>query len=157
MLLSFAHLPRLIPRLLVRIVFAVFFVVNLFLWGAHSSAAIPFTTLLALLGLWFGISLPLTFVGSFLGFRRPVSTLCKFYHLVTDLLCVLTCACVIVVCRLQNLQYAPTKFLVRYQIRVGYPTLCLAPSWEGSCLLVASSFNCSLYSTAFGKSHLNLY
>lgn len=55
------------------IVFVVFFVLNLFLWGAGSSAAIPFTTLLALLCLWFGISLPLTFFGAFLGFRRPAS------------------------------------------------------------------------------------
>ena len=57
------------------VVFAIFFVLNLFLWGAKSSAAVPFTTLLALLCLWFGISLPLTFIGSFLGFRRAVSCL----------------------------------------------------------------------------------
>jgi transmembrane 9 superfamily protein 2/4 len=61
------------------IVFVIFFILNLFLWGAKSSAAIPFLTLLALLCLWFGISLPLTFFGSFLGFRRisyqtPVKT-----------------------------------------------------------------------------------
>lgn len=55
------------------VVFVIFFILNLFLWGANSSAAIPFTTLLALLCLWFGISLPLTFVGSFLGFRKNVS------------------------------------------------------------------------------------
>ncbi len=54
------------------IVFGVFFVLNLFLWGAGSSAAIPFTTLLALLFLYFGISVPLIFIGSFLGFRRTV-------------------------------------------------------------------------------------
>ena len=56
-----------------RVVFVVFFMLNLLLWGAGSSAAIPFTTLLALLCLWFGISLPLTFFGSFLGFRKLVS------------------------------------------------------------------------------------
>lgn len=55
------------------LVFVVFFILNLFLWGAGSSAAIPFTTLLALLCLWFGISLPLTFFGAFLGFRRPAA------------------------------------------------------------------------------------
>ena len=57
------------------IVFGVFLVLNLFLWGAGSSAAIPFTTLLALLCLWFGISLPLTFFGSFLavGSKEAVS------------------------------------------------------------------------------------
>jgi len=55
------------------VVFAIFFFLNLLLWGQGSSAAIPFTTLLALLCLWIGISLPLTFFGAFLGFRRPVS------------------------------------------------------------------------------------
>jgi transmembrane 9 superfamily protein 2/4 len=55
------------------IVFGVFFVLNLFLWGKGSSAAIPFTTLLALLALWFGISVPLTFVGAYFGFKkRPI-------------------------------------------------------------------------------------
>ena len=56
-----------------RVVFAVFFVLNLFLWGAGSSAAIPFTTLLALLCLWFGISLPLNFIGALIGFMKRVS------------------------------------------------------------------------------------
>lgn len=55
-----------------RATFSVFFTLNLFLWGAGSSAAVPFTTLLALLCLWLGISLPLTFFGAFLGFRKPV-------------------------------------------------------------------------------------
>ena len=36
-----------------------------------SSAAIPFFTLVALLALWFGVSVPLTFVGAYFGFRRP--------------------------------------------------------------------------------------
>lgn len=65
-----------------RACFAVFFILNLFLWGAGSSAAIPFTTLLALLSLWLGISLPLTFFGAFLGFRKAVSmsTFCDGGH-----------------------------------------------------------------------------
>lgn len=54
------------------IVFAVFFVLNLLLWGKGSSAAIPFTTLIALLAMWFGISLPLTFVGAYFGFKKRV-------------------------------------------------------------------------------------
>uniref|UniRef100_A0A0B7BD17 Transmembrane 9 superfamily member n=1 Tax=Arion vulgaris TaxID=1028688 RepID=A0A0B7BD17_9EUPU len=55
------------------LVFGVFFLLNLVLWGYGSSAAIPFTTLLALLALWFGISVPLTFVGAYFGFRkRPI-------------------------------------------------------------------------------------
>ncbi|KAI1713494.1 endomembrane protein 70 domain-containing protein [Ditylenchus destructor] len=51
------------------IVFGVFFVSNLILWGKGSSAAVPFGTLLALLSLWLFISIPLTFVGAYFGFR----------------------------------------------------------------------------------------
>lgn len=55
------------------IVFGIFFILNVVLWSKGSSACISFTTLLALLALWFGISVPLTFVGAFLGFRkRPI-------------------------------------------------------------------------------------
>ena len=50
---------------------------NLVLWIKGSSAAIPFTTLIALLALWFGISVPLTFVGAYFGFRRRVGC-CDF-------------------------------------------------------------------------------
>lgn len=52
------------------ICFGVFFTLNLFLWAKGSSAAIPFTTLLALLALWFGVSVPLTFVGAYFGFKK---------------------------------------------------------------------------------------
>lgn len=51
--------------------FCVLFVVNLFIWGEESSGAVPFVTLLAVLLLWFGISLPLVFLGAALGFRVP--------------------------------------------------------------------------------------
>jgi transmembrane 9 superfamily protein 2/4 len=51
-------------------VFAVFFVLNLLIWGDRSTGAVPFGTLVALLVFWFGMSLPLVFVGSWLGFRR---------------------------------------------------------------------------------------
>ncbi|XP_013783534.1 transmembrane 9 superfamily member 2-like [Limulus polyphemus] len=52
------------------LVFGLFFIMNLILWAKGSSAAVPFTTLLALLALWFGISLPLTFVGAYFGFKK---------------------------------------------------------------------------------------
>ncbi|UYV80929.1 TM9SF2 [Cordylochernes scorpioides] len=52
------------------VVFSFFFVMNLLFWAKGSSASVPFTTLLALLALWFGISLPLTFVGAYFGFQR---------------------------------------------------------------------------------------
>ena len=53
-------------------IFGVFFVCNLFLWGRGSSAAVPFGTLIALLAMWIFISIPLTFVGAFFGFKKPV-------------------------------------------------------------------------------------
>ena len=63
----------LLLRIYCRIVFCHFFLMNLVLWYEDSSAAIPFLTLVALLALWFGVSVPLTFVGAFFGFRkRPI-------------------------------------------------------------------------------------
>uniref|UniRef100_A0A673LAC3 Transmembrane 9 superfamily member n=1 Tax=Sinocyclocheilus rhinocerous TaxID=307959 RepID=A0A673LAC3_9TELE len=53
------------------IVFVDFFLMNLILWVEGSSAAVPFGTLVAILALWFGISVPLTFVGAFFGFKKP--------------------------------------------------------------------------------------
>ena len=35
-----------------------------------SSATVPFTTLLSMLALWFGVSAPLVFVGSYFGFKK---------------------------------------------------------------------------------------
>lgn len=45
---------------------------NLIFWANESSAAVPFSTLIALLALWFGVSLPLTFIGAYFGFRKRV-------------------------------------------------------------------------------------
>ena len=55
----------------IRIVFGIAFILNLVLWVNASSAAIPFTTLVVLLALWFGVSTPLVFFGSYLGFKKP--------------------------------------------------------------------------------------
>lgn len=55
------------------VVFGIFFVINLFIWGEKSSGAVPFLTLLALIALWFGISVPLVFVGSYFAFKKPVA------------------------------------------------------------------------------------
>ncbi|KAK6137128.1 hypothetical protein DH2020_029137 [Rehmannia glutinosa] len=52
-------------------VFIVFFVLNALIWGQKSSGAVPFGTMFALVFLWFGISVPLVFVGSYVGFRKP--------------------------------------------------------------------------------------
>ncbi|KAJ0964522.1 hypothetical protein J5N97_025660 [Dioscorea zingiberensis] len=53
------------------ILFSIFFVLNALIWGEKSSGAVPFGTMFALVFLWFGISVPLVFVGSFLGFKKP--------------------------------------------------------------------------------------
>ena len=50
---------------------AVFFALNLLVWSQRSSGAVPFGTLVALFALWLGVSAPLTFAGSYLGFRAP--------------------------------------------------------------------------------------
>merc|ERR1719453_640372 len=52
------------------IFFGIFFVLNLLIWEQKSSGAVPFTTMFALLVLWFGISVPLVFLGSYFGFRK---------------------------------------------------------------------------------------
>ncbi|PIO35544.1 hypothetical protein AB205_0054840 [Aquarana catesbeiana] len=43
---------------------------NVILWVKGSSAAIPFGTLVAILAMWFGISVPLTFLGAYFGFKE---------------------------------------------------------------------------------------
>lgn len=54
------------------IVSLVFLVLNFLGWGQKSSGAAPFGTLVALIFLWLGISVPLTFLGSYFGYRKPV-------------------------------------------------------------------------------------
>jgi len=52
------------------VVLGVGFVINFFIWGKHSSGAIPFTTMLSVGSMWFCISLPLMFLGYFFGYRK---------------------------------------------------------------------------------------
>ncbi|KAL0273474.1 UNVERIFIED_CONTAM: hypothetical protein PYX00_006129 [Menopon gallinae] len=52
------------------IVFGTCFFLNFFIWGKHSSGAVPFSTMISLLCLWLGISCPLVYVGSFFGYRK---------------------------------------------------------------------------------------
>ena len=66
------------PIMIPGIVFATFFLLNLFLWAKRSSGAVPFTTMLVILGIWFVISVPLSFAGSWVGFRHAVSILPDF-------------------------------------------------------------------------------
>ncbi|RDL35696.1 uncharacterized protein BP5553_06308 [Venustampulla echinocandica] len=65
--LNIALTPLLVPG----IVFGTFFVLNLFLWANESSGAVPFTTMLVIVSIWFLISVPLSFAGSWIGFRQP--------------------------------------------------------------------------------------
>ncbi|KAK7792077.1 hypothetical protein R5R35_003551 [Gryllus longicercus] len=52
------------------IVFGLCFFLNFFIWGKHSSGAVPFSTMMSLLCLWFGISLPLVYLGYYFGYRK---------------------------------------------------------------------------------------
>ena len=46
------------------IVFFLFFFLNFFIWGRGSSAAVPFGSNVALISMWFCISVPLVFLGT---------------------------------------------------------------------------------------------
>jgi len=52
------------------IIFSTCFFLNFFILGKHSSGAVPFSTMLSLLCLWFFISCPLVFLGSYFGYRK---------------------------------------------------------------------------------------
>ncbi|GAB6029941.1 Transmembrane 9 super member 4 [Chamberlinius hualienensis] len=52
------------------VVFGTCFFLNFFIWGQHSSGAVPYTTMIALLCIWFGISWPLVYLGYYFGFRK---------------------------------------------------------------------------------------
>ncbi|ALC40199.1 TM9SF4 [Drosophila busckii] len=52
------------------IVFGTGFFLNFFIWDKSSSGAVPFTTMISLLLLWFGISVPLVYLGFYLGYRK---------------------------------------------------------------------------------------
>ncbi|KAK8011649.1 endosomal integral membrane protein [Apiospora arundinis] len=59
------------PLLVPGIVFTTFFFLNLFLWANESAGAVPLSTMIVIIGIWFIISIPLSFAGSWLGFRAP--------------------------------------------------------------------------------------
>jgi len=62
------------PIVIPGIVFATFFLLNLFIWIRQSSGAVPFTTMLVILAIWFVISVPLSIMGSWAGFKHAVSS-----------------------------------------------------------------------------------
>jgi len=53
------------------VIFSIFIFLNFFIWGAKSSGAVPFSTLMALISLWFGVSVPLVFFGSYFAWKKP--------------------------------------------------------------------------------------
>ena len=64
------------------ITFNVFFMLNLLIWGRRSSGAVPCTTMFALLVLWFGISVPLVFLGAYFAVRgKPVELPVRTKHI----------------------------------------------------------------------------
>lgn len=59
------------PVLVPVIVFTTFFFLNLWVWGKGSSGAVPLTTMIAIVAIWFIISVPLSAGGSWLAFKQP--------------------------------------------------------------------------------------
>eukprot|EP00948_MAST-09A_sp_MAST-9A-sp1_P001693 g1693.t1 len=51
------------------LIYAIAFVIDLFTWGEGSVAAIPFSSMLIIGGIWIGIAIPLTFLGAHFGFK----------------------------------------------------------------------------------------
>lgn len=58
------------PTVVPGTVFAVFLLLNFLLIFARSSGAVPVGTMIALVFMWFAISIPLSALGGFLGFKR---------------------------------------------------------------------------------------
>lgn len=52
------------------VAFLGFFVLNTIIWSYGSTGAVPFLTMLSILTLWFGISLPLVFLGAYFGYKQ---------------------------------------------------------------------------------------
>ncbi|KAK9249571.1 Endomembrane protein 70-domain-containing protein [Lipomyces tetrasporus] len=59
------------PLLVPGIVFLTFFFLNFFLIASESSGAVPLGTMVALIAIWFVISVPLSAAGSYFGFKMP--------------------------------------------------------------------------------------
>lgn len=55
------------------IVFAIFLGLDIALTLTKSSAAVPLSTLVSLVALWFGVSAPLVFTGAYLGFKHDLT------------------------------------------------------------------------------------
>lgn len=56
--------------MLPSVAFGIFTFLNLVMWGAGSIGATPIVAMLLLLFLWFGVSVPLAFAGTYFGYRH---------------------------------------------------------------------------------------
>eukprot|EP00980_Cylindrotheca_fusiformis_P015820 scaffold4634_cov122-Cylindrotheca_fusiformis.AAC.1 len=61
------------------ICFTMFFIMDIMAWWCESTDAVPFSTILVLLLMWFGVSTPLVFLGAYYGYKQdafeiPVKT-----------------------------------------------------------------------------------
>lgn len=52
------------------IAFAIFFILDIVVWSYGSTGAVPFLSMVAVLCLWFGISVPLVFLGAYFGYKK---------------------------------------------------------------------------------------
>eukprot|EP01134_Creolimax_fragrantissima_P008190 CFRG8190T1 len=52
-------------------IFSLFLINNIILWAEKSRNAVPFVAMLSVISLWFLISVPLTFFGSYLAYKKP--------------------------------------------------------------------------------------
>mmetsp|Transcript_48686 Transcript_48686/g.136158 ORF Transcript_48686/g.136158 Transcript_48686/m.136158 type:complete len:637 (+) Transcript_48686:19-1929(+) len=50
--------------------FAIFFILDVTVWSYGSTGAVPILSMMAVLALWFGISLPLVFLGAYFGYKK---------------------------------------------------------------------------------------
>ncbi|XP_076934167.1 transmembrane 9 superfamily member 10-like [Bidens hawaiensis] len=53
------------------LVFCIIFVLDVVIWSEGSWRGMPFGNMFDLVSLWFGLSIPLVFIGSYIGFKQP--------------------------------------------------------------------------------------
>ena len=116
-------------------VFAVFFVVNLFVWSAGSSGAVPFLTMFLLVVMWFGISVPLVSLFFFVEKNEKLMILLSLRHSWDRTLDLNG--------KRLKIRFDSTKFRVKFPTKLGSCNQSF-PSWlEVFCHLVQCSLKCS--------------
>lgn len=54
------------------IVFTLFIIMDLVVWSYGSTGAVPILSMLAVVAMWFGISVPLVFLGAYFGYKQDI-------------------------------------------------------------------------------------